>query len=270
MAITTFSSQYADVRHRTTDGLQALSLLILAVAQILSAQLPFILGWTETVSSQARAVETPLTPAGYTFVIWGVIYLWSLVFAIWQILPRQRHNPVVRRAGWPIAGAFLANTLWSWWVPQNGVDGVSFLIIVAGVTCACAAMLNLVRSETVLTRSEDVLMLMPVSLLAGWVSAAAFVNAASAVRLYGIDQLDPLRPDVAVGFALTAMAFLLTLTRLGGQMFYALAGMWALQGIIAANLDRGEAGLLTIVAGTGIALLAANLIWAKVRKPDEA
>ncbi|WKL56024.1 hypothetical protein Q1W73_09955 [Asticcacaulis sp. ZE23SCel15] len=270
MAITTFSSQYSGVGHRATDGLQALSLLILAVAQIVSAQLPFMLGWPETVASQARAVETPLTPAGYSFAIWGVIYLWSLVFAIWQILPRQLHHPVVRRAGWPIAGAFAANTLWSWWVPQNGVDAVSFLIIAAGVTCACAAMLNLVRSEILLTRAEDTLMLMPVSLLAGWVSAAAFVNAASAVRLYGIDQLDPLRPDVAMGFLLTAMAFLLTLTRLGGQMFYALAGMWALQGIVAANLNRGEASMLNIVAGAGIALLAANLIWAKVRKPDEA
>ncbi|MDC7675454.1 hypothetical protein [Asticcacaulis machinosus] len=264
MAITTYSSHYSDAGHRTTDGLQALSLLILAVAQIISAQLPFIMGWPETVASQARLVETPLTPAGYTFAIWGVIYLWSLAFAIWQILPRQLHNPVVRRAGWPIAGAFAANTLWSWWVPQNGVDAVSFLIIVAGVTCACAAMLNLVRSEILLTRAEDTLVLMPISLLAGWVSAAAFVNAASAVRLYGIDQLDPTRPGVAMGFMLTSMAFLLTLTRLGGQMFYAIAGMWALQGIIAANLNRPEAGILNIVAGIGIALLAANLVWAKI------
>ncbi|GGZ30562.1 hypothetical protein [Asticcacaulis endophyticus] len=119
-------------------------------------------------------------------------------------------------------------------------------------------------------RAEDTLMLMPVSLLAGWVSAAAFVNAASTLRTYGIDQLDPLRPDVAIGFLLAALAFALAMTRLGGQMFYAIAGMWALQGIIAANLNQPGAGLLTIVAGAGIALLAANLIWAKVRKPDEA
>ncbi|MEI2620046.1 MAG: hypothetical protein V9G09_04825 [Candidatus Nanopelagicales bacterium] len=54
-----------------------------------------------------------LTPAGYTFAIWGLIYVASLGLAVYQALPSQ-HTPAqcIRATGWWLAAAFAASTIW--------------------------------------------------------------------------------------------------------------------------------------------------------------
>src|SRR4030065_1224797 len=51
-------------------------------------------------------------PAGYVFAIWGVIYLGLIAFAIYQALPSQRENPRLRKLGYILAAANLANAFW--------------------------------------------------------------------------------------------------------------------------------------------------------------
>src|SRR5699024_10282923 len=82
------------------------TVVVAAVAQAVAG----LLG--SRVGDVADQFTSPVTPAGYAFAIWGLIYLATLVFAVYQALPAQRDDRVLSRAGWPAALAFFANTLW--------------------------------------------------------------------------------------------------------------------------------------------------------------
>ncbi|MFW5725747.1 MAG: hypothetical protein ACOCX0_04800, partial [Bacteroidota bacterium] len=49
-------------------------------------------------------------PAGFTFSIWGIIYLLLTIFVVIQFF--ENNKPVVRAIGWAFALSSLFNTLW--------------------------------------------------------------------------------------------------------------------------------------------------------------
>ena len=46
----------------------------------------------QTMAAISAKYSSLFTPAGFTFSIWGVIYLALLAFVVWQALPAQRRN----------------------------------------------------------------------------------------------------------------------------------------------------------------------------------
>lgn len=56
-------------------------LLAMVVVNFLANYLPIGYGNTSAISAQYKSL---FTPAGYTFSIWGVIYVFMLLFVIWQ------------------------------------------------------------------------------------------------------------------------------------------------------------------------------------------
>jgi hypothetical protein len=53
-----------------------------------------------------------IIPANYAFAIWGLIYLGLFAFGIYQILPSQRNNQYLRKAGLFIIVASIAQIAW--------------------------------------------------------------------------------------------------------------------------------------------------------------
>ncbi len=51
----------------------------------------------QTMPEISAKYPSLFTPAGFTFAIWGAIYLGLLVFVIWQALPAQRSSDKVAR-----------------------------------------------------------------------------------------------------------------------------------------------------------------------------
>src|SRR5688572_9817951 len=51
-------------------------------------------------------------PAPYVFSIWGVIYLALIGFSIYQVLPSQRDNWLLRRICYWFALSCVVNSLW--------------------------------------------------------------------------------------------------------------------------------------------------------------
>ena len=51
-------------------------------------------------------------PAGYVFSIWALIYLGLIAYSIYQALPAQRDNPLLRRTGWLYVLSCVANVAW--------------------------------------------------------------------------------------------------------------------------------------------------------------
>jgi len=58
------------------------------------------------------ANPTLITPAGYVFSIWGVIYVLLGVFAVYQALPSQRGSQFQSRIGWLFVLSSITNMVW--------------------------------------------------------------------------------------------------------------------------------------------------------------
>jgi hypothetical protein len=52
---------------------------------------------------------TLVVPADYAFVIWTPIFLLALIYVVYQALPANRENPLLRKIGWFSALAYFSN-----------------------------------------------------------------------------------------------------------------------------------------------------------------
>ena len=119
--------------------------VLFAVLQPLSSLLANLLpGEQASTGDVSDRYVHLLTPAGYAFAIWGLIYLASLGLAGYQALPAQHTRTVHRVTGWWIAGAFAASTAW---VPifVSGALGFAQVVIIALVGLLAAALARLTR-----------------------------------------------------------------------------------------------------------------------------
>jgi cation transport ATPase len=71
-----------------------------------------LLGWGQTPAEFSADGDTTLRVAGYAFAIWGLIYLWLLVYAVRQALPRTGESRLIHRLGWPSALALFGIGGW--------------------------------------------------------------------------------------------------------------------------------------------------------------
>ena len=62
---------------------------------------------------QTDAYDTAITPPAYAFVVWAPIFAGCVASTAGQCLPAGRNDPMSRRTGWPLAGAYALNAAWS-------------------------------------------------------------------------------------------------------------------------------------------------------------
>ena len=77
-----------------TDRRRQLLVVILSVTQLIT-------NFGATNSGEVSdSFFTYLIPAGYTFAVWGPIYLGLIAYAVYQALPGQAERTIHRRIGW--------------------------------------------------------------------------------------------------------------------------------------------------------------------------
>ncbi len=217
---------------------QALNLL-LALAQPVVAGLANT-GFTgESIGIVSNRYPTYVVPAGYAFMIWNLIFALSLGYGIWQALPAQRENALLRRIGWWTALALAATSLWTL-VFQRSLFGLS-LVVMAGLLIALIVVaVRLARHARGFTLAEQGLVHMNFSLFLGWITVATVANLGQVLTAYewsgwgaqaetwGIVAL------LAAGIVASAVT-----VALKGNLPYALAVMWGLLGVAVNQFTRG-------------------------------
>lgn len=234
--------------------------LFLAALQPASAGLSAVFGIGRPIAEMAADSRTPLTPAPYAFAIWTPIFALSLAYALWQALPAQRANPLCRRIGWPLIGAFALSNLWMI-LAQTTANGWHLVAVLAGVAAfALAAFFGARRAADPPGPVARWLVAPLVGLLAGWTLPAVFVNVAGAARATAAPwwMADPTAAAMLVLIAAGAAGA--ALLRLAGRdAWFAGALLWALIAILAANLGAVALDLPVAIAAAGMVALVA---WA--------
>ena len=200
---------------------------------------------------------TFVTPAGYVFVIWGVIYALLAVFVAWQALPAQRDDQRMQRLGLAFAASCACNAAWLFAWHHLRIELAWALIVALIVTLvACYERVG----GPVGSRIEWLAVRLPFSVYLAWVTVATIANTAIAAVDVGIDggAAAPLWGAVALAAA-SAVGLLMLARR--GDVAFALVLVWAFTGIAVAQADRS--GLIPVVAGTAAVLLAvaAAVTW---------
>ena len=198
-------------------------------------------------------IDPPVQPEGYAFAIWGLIYAWLLISALFGIAVRTQDE------GWehtrpPLILALILGTPWLWVANQDAIAATALIFAMA--ICAIWALMRSPSHERMLLRT-------PVAIFAGWLTAASFVSLASTAAGYRIvmDQIGWAYAGIIGALLVT----LLVQNRVKAAPEYGITVIWALAWIIVANYADYK-----WIAGTalvGIVLIALTITRNIARAP---
>lgn len=233
------------------DRIRAVSVLVTAVTQIISGPVSLAaLGPSSDQATISNANISPVTPAGYAFAIWGLIYLASLALAVYQLLPRQRTRNVHRRTGWWLVGAFTASTIW---VPIFGTRTIwlSQLVILGLVGCLATATWRFSAVGSAAGPAERLLLRLPVTCYLGWATLASAAGLGVTLRSLGMPADGGWVRFVSLVLVLLATAAsIVVVAKVSAVLGFAVTACWALVGVAVA----------TYVVSVRVAALAAIAI----------
>ena len=212
------------------------AILLLAVAQLMAPLLLFPGNFNDQTAKPPLVVEAnPATPAGYAFAIWAVIYIGALVYAIYQALPSNAHDTLLQRIGWLTATGYLLCIAWLL-AARFGPGWMTVPIIFGMLACLGAAFLIALRWPEPHSATRHAIVVLPLAIYVGWLSAAAFVNAADVLPGHGFDRFGLSAQSFGVVVVIAAGLLGLTVTlSTAAYPPYVLTLLWALVSIVVNN-----------------------------------
>ncbi|MBE0477158.1 MAG: tryptophan-rich sensory protein [Coriobacteriia bacterium] len=236
--------------------LVALTVVGTIVMNVLANALPLFGRGTGEVSA---LYPTLVTPAGYVFAIWGLIYLGLLAYSAAQFVRPLADDPLPDRLAWPLLVSNLANVSWLLlWHSLNIYWTVPVMLVLLASLIAAYLVARRDRPDRP-SGLERWAVRAPLGLYLGWISIATIANVSSA--LYATKWsgwgIPPERWGAIVLVVGAALAFA-GLAREGDSVF---AGVfvWAFAGIAGATpseLVRIAAAALAGSIAVGIVLSA--------------
>ncbi len=199
-----------------------------------------------------------ITPAGYAFAIWGLIYLGLALFAFWQLLPAQRDNPMLHEIRAPFLLSSIANIAWiGFWHFEWVLLSLGAMLVLLGSLLMIYQRIR--RHRPQMSRVERWLVQRPFSLYLGWITVATTLNVA--VTLYDAGwrggAITPTVWSVLLLLVVTGLAF--WITGRGRDPVYGAVVIWALVGIAAKQSAVAPVALMASLAAllVGIAAIRA-------------
>lgn len=221
--------------------LKPILVLLMALAFGLSPLLtPDFRGYDAT-QFPVRLDSPAILPAGYAFAIWGLIYLWLVLhagFGLWK----RAADPAWDGARAPLILSLAVGAVWLFVAVRDPVwASVLIAVMLMG---ALAALLRAPAAP------DRWLLLAPLAIYAGWLSAATGVSLG--VLLAGFGWLSDTASAVVMLTVVLALAVTVQL-RLGRAPEYALTVVWAL---VAVCVRNGAGNMLvTGLAAVGCAVM---------------
>lgn len=203
--------------------------------------------------SMSDRYPTLLVAAGYAFAIWGPIFLLDVAFAAWQLRARQRDDAVLARIRPAAAMGFALTALWMPVFSQQ-VFWLALLLIWAALACLLYCALQLSRDGAANGRRWAWL---PLSLHAGWLSLAVFLNTAQVVVAYQLLSRQVMLPWSLPLLAACAALLLAANQRMRGNLAYVLAALW---GLAAVYVKQSQSLLTGADAAAWMAVAAALVL----------
>ena len=216
----------------------------------------------QTTGEIANRFPVFFVPAGFTFIIWGVIYLFLGGFTVFQALPSQRENPNVARIGYLFVLASAANIAWLFLWHFN-LFAFSLLAMFTLLGSLIAIYLRLDIGRRRVTTAENWTVHVPFSVYLAWITVATIANVTIVLFLAGWDGFG-LAPEIWAAIMLAVGAIItlaVIITRTG--VAFTLVILWAYAGIAVKQIASPV--VFATAIGTA-ALLAVALVIAVLQE----
>ncbi|MDH5482161.1 MAG: hypothetical protein OEY22_04685 [Candidatus Bathyarchaeota archaeon] len=213
-----------------------------------------------TTADVSGLYPTLITPAGFTFSIWGVIYVLLLVFVVFQLLPQHRKDAFHGQIGYLFSLSSVFNIVWLFlW--QYDYITVSVALMFALLASLIAIYLRLQIGKSKASLREKLCVHLPFSVYLGWITIASIANVATALVSMNWDGFGISEATWAVLVIAIALIVTLALLATRRDIAYGLVITWALAGIIANQSENPDIITIAEVSAiiTVIAIIAVGL-----------
>lgn len=185
-----------------------------------------IFGATNTEISQKY--QTLVTPAGWAFSIWGIIFIWEGVFVVAQFFPTHRDSEIVSRISPWWCALCVCQSLWTLVFAQ---DWIALGLILMFSILASLSGISWTTDGLPMSTSEYFLLRAPFSVQLGWIIAASILNISVMADATKASQETLLSLAVLSIAAILAVVLAFTLAVKSPDPIVGLVGAWACLGI---------------------------------------
>jgi translocator protein len=140
-------------------------------------------GYIGGITPQVISAKYPtvVTPAGYAFAIWSLIYLGLIVFGIFQSMPTQFES--FRKIRTPYLLSCLANCVWIYvWHHE---------LIIASVFAMLVLLASLIAINVNLSVKDSLIARIPFGIYFGWICVATIANISICFSYSGLETTKP-------------------------------------------------------------------------------
>jgi benzodiazapine receptor len=200
------------------------------------------------------ANPTLITPAGYVFSIWGIIYILLGVFVIFQALPIQKEKEYTKKIGWLFVLSSTVNIVWIFlW--QYEILSASVILIFLLLATLIAIYLRLNIGKSTVSLREKLAVHVPFSVYLGWITIASIANVAVFLVSEKWDGFGISPETWATLIIIVALVITLLVLATRRDIAYGLVIVWALTGI--AVKQSGNQSIVALTEASAIIVLLA-------------
>ena len=211
------------------------------------------------------ANPTLITPAGYVFSIWGIIYILLGVFVAFQTLPSQLGKDFHQKIGWFFALSSIANIVWLFlWQFEYLIFSVVLMFLLLATLILIYMRLDIGRSKVSLR--EKLAVHLPFSVYLGWITIASIANVSVTLVSLNWGGFGISAETWATIIVIVALFITVLIVATRKDVAYALVIIWALLGIATKQSGNQTIVTLTEVSAIIIAIvLAASILLHRLR-----
>lgn len=211
----------------------------------------------QTMGQVSAKFSTLLTPAGYAFSIWGLIFLSLVVYAGWQLLPAQRRLSLPDAVARPLTLACVATGAWVvLFAYELIVPSVGVMLLIL----FCLIMTYGRAKRRIFADEAPMLAGVPFSLFLGWISVASVLNVIIGLRHLGWQTAEGVSVALALGLVVVLVGLGLIISRVFRDMVFPLVLAWALVAIWVVRLrEVPELGWATLAGAAVVAIGGVHL-----------
>ncbi|MGB9676041.1 MAG: TspO/MBR family protein [Candidatus Bathyarchaeales archaeon] len=211
--------------------LKLLNILAFAVMVIVNglAGSTTIIGGKNTAQI-SDANPTLITPAGYVFSIWGIIYILLGIFVFYQASPKQKVKEFREKVGYLFIASSVLNIVWIFlWQFEYLIFSVVVIFLLLATLIAIYLRLGIGKSTVPLR--EKIAFHAPFSVYLGWITIASIANVATALVSVNWDGFGISPETWATLIAVIALLITLLVVVTRKDLAYGLVVIWAFVGI---------------------------------------
>jgi len=211
----------------------------------------------------SNSYPTLITPAGYVFSIWGIIYILLGVFIVYQALPSQQGKGFQSKIGWLFVASSLLNCIWLFLWQFEFLTFtllIMFLLLTSLIFIYVRVGIGKIKAPII----EKLAVYVPFSIYLGWITIASVANVATVlVSLnWGGFGLNAQIWTTLIVILVLIITILVIATR--KDIAFTLVIIWALVGIGFNHSSDQAVFYLTEISALIVAMLL--LVWILVNK----